>query len=74
MINAPTFITNLNTNSIFAIAGYYTDFDGFQHVIAATKDGNVYEVHWSQSTLPTVRNLYNFGSSLVNITGFFYAR
>jgi len=71
MINAPAKITSINTNNIFAIAGYYTDFDGLQHVIAATQDGNVYEVYWNQSTLPTVRNLYNFGTSLVNITSFF---
>jgi hypothetical protein len=72
MISEPTYITSMNTNSIFAIAGYYTDFDGLQHVIAGTKDGNVYEVHWNQPTSTTVRNLAdNFGTSLVNIAGFF---
>lgn len=78
MLNGSNYITSISINtSIFAIAGYYVDNDeNLQHVIAAEKDGNVYEVHWDASGLalgyhPAAKRLGYFGNSLVAIAGFF---
>jgi hypothetical protein len=77
MVSEPNYVTSISIHtSIFAIAGYYTDYDGLQHVIVAEKDGNVYEVHWDASELapgyhPPAQRLGYFGNSLVTIAGFF---
>jgi hypothetical protein len=70
MISGPDFKINVG-NSILGIAGYYTDFDGLQHVIVAANDGNVYEVYWNQRFPPVQRTLTDLGTSLVDIAGFF---
>ena len=73
MLSGPNFVTSLNT-PIFAIAGYYTDYDGMQHVIAAAKDGNVYQVGWISSELepyhPPADKLGHF-DNITTIAGFF---
>jgi hypothetical protein len=73
MLNGPNLVTSMNT-PIFAIAGYYTDYDGLQHVIAAAKDGNVYQVRWISSELepyhPSADKLGHF-DNIATIAGFF---
>src|SRR5260370_38594283 len=32
---------------IYGVAAYYTDNDRIQHAVVATKDGSLYEIHWS---------------------------
>jgi hypothetical protein len=47
MVSGPNRIAIFGS-SIFAIAGFYTDYDRLQHVVAAADNGNVFEVHWDQ--------------------------
>ena len=74
MVNGPINITRFPT-SIFGIAGYYTDYDRSQHVIAAGNDGNVYHVTWDPSEVapgyPPVDPLWHFEGRLQTIAGFF---
>jgi hypothetical protein len=73
MFNEPVAITTFPT-SIFGIAGYYTDYDRMQHVIAAAKNGDVYQVIWDPSELapgyPPVERFGHF-DNMVTIAGFF---
>ena len=78
MLNGPNKVAIFGT-SVFAIAGYYTDYDHLQHVIAAANNGDVYEVHWDPVTLdpsevapgyPPVKQLGHF-DNMVTIAGFF---
>ncbi len=48
MVSGPINITRFPT-SILAIAGYYTDSGGLQHVLAADDNYNVYQVTWDPS-------------------------
>jgi hypothetical protein len=52
MPTPPTVFAHI-PGDILGIAGYYTADDSTQHVIAATTDGNLYEVHWNQNVPPT---------------------
>lgn len=78
MLSGPNFVTSLNA-PIFAIAGYYTDSDRLQHVIAAAKDGKVYQVLWISSELvpggsfspASVKTLWHFDSRPQTIAAFF---
>lgn len=79
MLNGPNKVAIFDT-SVFAIAGYYTDYDDLQHVVAAANNGDVYEVHWDPMTLdpsevvhgyPPVGRLWHFESRLQTIAGFF---
>jgi hypothetical protein len=77
MLSGPNYITSIN-HGIKGIAGYYTDDDSWQHVIAAAEDGYVYEVHWDPNELapgyqPSAEKLEgHFGDSpVVTIAGFF---
>jgi hypothetical protein len=38
---------------IYGITGYYSDNDSTQHVVVATTDGTLYEIHWNQHTATT---------------------
>ncbi|HWZ20123.1 MAG TPA: hypothetical protein VNW73_15090 [Ktedonobacteraceae bacterium] len=78
MVSGPNRIAIFGS-SIFAIAGFYTDYDRLQHVVAASDNGNVFEVHWDPVTLdpsevapgyPPVKQLGHFDNS-VTIAGFF---
>ena len=78
MLNGPNKVAIFGT-SVFAIAGYYTDYDHLQHVVAAANNGDVYELHWDPMTLdpsevapgyPPVGRLWHF-DSMVTIAGFF---
>ncbi len=41
------------SGSIYGVAGYYSDNDRTQHVVVATTDGKLYEMHWNQNTATT---------------------
>lgn len=78
MLSGPNKVAIFPT-SVFAIAGYYTDYDHLQHVVAATTNGDVYEVHWDPMTLdpsevapgnPPADKLGHF-DNLTTIAGFF---
>ena len=74
MVSGPTHITSFPTR-IRGIAGYYTDFDRMQHVIAADDNGNVYHVEWDPSELapgyPPVDPPWHIDGDLQTIAGFF---
>lgn len=71
MVNGPTLVKQLNIN-VLGIAGYYTEDDQTQHVIAASTSGDVSEVHWrSGPSQATVTHMKNYGSHLVAIGGFY---
>ncbi len=36
------------SDSIYGVAGYYSENDSTQHVVVATTDGTLYEIHWNQ--------------------------
>ena len=38
------------SGSIYGVAGYYSENDSTQHVVVATTDGTMYEIHWNQYT------------------------
>lgn len=73
MLSGPNLVTSVHTR-IFALAGYYTDYDSLQHVIAAAEDGYVYQVTWDPSELapgyPPVDRLWHF-DNIATIAGFF---
>ncbi len=76
MLNGPNYITYFPT-SILGIAGYYTDYDGWQHVIAAADDGNVYQVTWDPPEVAPgypphpIDPLWHYNGGLQTIAGFF---
>jgi hypothetical protein len=35
---------------IYGVAAYYSENDATQHVVAATDDGTLYEIHWNRNT------------------------
>ncbi len=74
MVSGPTQIMRFPT-SIRGIAGYYTDSDRMQHVIAADDNGNVYQVKWDPSELapgyPPVDPPWHIEGDLQTIAGFF---
>ena len=41
------------SDPIYGVTGYYSDNDSTQHVVAATTDGTLYEIHWNRNTAPT---------------------
>lgn len=56
---------------IYGVAGYCSDNDSTQHVVAATTDGSLYEIHWNSTTAPTPpQQLWQF-SGIHSLSGFF---
>jgi hypothetical protein len=41
------------SGSIYGLAGYCSDNDSTQHVVAATDNGDLYEIHWNSNVSPT---------------------
>ncbi|GAC1655115.1 MAG: hypothetical protein NVS4B12_27460 [Ktedonobacteraceae bacterium] len=69
-LSQPATIAHINGN-ILGISGYYADNTSTQHVLVATHDGNLYEVHWNQTVRPTVSNSIAHFNVLSSITGFY---
>jgi hypothetical protein len=53
MANIQHHIFLYNIGSIYGVAGYYSDKDSTQHVVAATTDGILHETHWNRNTSVT---------------------
>ena len=59
------------SGSIYGVAAYTSDNDSMQHVIVATTDGTLYEIHWgSQIPASAPLPLAHF-DGLVCLTGFY---
>lgn len=58
---------------IFAVAGYYSDTDSMRHVVVATLDGSLYEMHWNSRTPTTAPFKLAQFPGLVGVVGFFAA-
>jgi hypothetical protein len=56
---------------IYGVAGYYSENDGTQHVVVATHDGMLYEVHWNRNTAPTAPQRLAQFSGIASLSGFF---
>ncbi len=59
------------SNPIYGVAGYYSDNDSTQHVVVATIDGSLYEIHWDQHTSPTSPQRLGQFSEIASLGGFF---
>jgi len=70
MPTPPTVFAHIPGN-ILGIASYYTTHDSTQHVIAATTDGNLYEVHWNQNTSPTTPLKFADFNAPICVSGFY---
>jgi hypothetical protein len=58
---------------IHGVAAYYSANDATQHVVAATDDGNLYEVHWNLNTPYTSPRLIPHAQfpGIASLSGFF---
>jgi hypothetical protein len=56
---------------IYGVAAYYSKNDATQHVVVATHDGTLYEIHWNSSTSFTPpQRLWQF-PGIASLGGFF---
>jgi hypothetical protein len=56
---------------IYGVAGYYSENDATQHVVVATHDGTLYEVHWNRITpFTSPQKLAQF-PGIASLSGFF---
>jgi hypothetical protein len=59
------------SGSIYGLAGYYSDNDSTQHVVAATDDGDLYEIHWNSHTnVTSPQKLWHF-DGIASLCGFY---
>jgi hypothetical protein len=56
---------------IYGVAGYYSENDATQHVVVATHDGTLYEVHWNHSTPYTSPQQFAQFPGIASLGGFF---
>lgn len=56
---------------IYGVAGYYSDNDSTQHVVVATTDGTLYEIHWNQHIAPTSPQRLGQFSRIASLGGFY---
>jgi hypothetical protein len=65
------------SGGIYGVAGYYEqhdeypDNDGTQHVVVATTDGTLYEIHWNQYTAVTSPQRLGQFSEIASLGGFY---
>jgi len=59
------------SGSIYGVAGYTSDNDSTQHVIVATTDGTLYEIHWGPNISATAPLPLAHFDGLVCLTGFY---
>ena len=71
MANIQHHVISHITGSIYGIAGYYSDNDSTQHVVAATNDGTLYEIHWNRTTAPTPPQRLAQFNGIASLSGFF---
>ncbi len=71
MTNIQHHVISHISDRIYGVAGYYSDNDSTQHVVVATYDGSLYEIHWNSTTAPTPPQwLWQF-SGIHSLSGFF---
>src|SRR5205085_4144918 len=70
MANIQHHVLSHITGSIYGIAGYYSDIDSTQHVVAATNDGTLYEIHWNRNTAPTPPQRLAQFNGIASLSGF----
>jgi len=59
------------SGEIYGVAGYYSENDSTQHVVVATNDGTLYEIHWNRNIPPTPpQRLAQFGG-IHSLAGFY---
>ncbi len=56
---------------IHGIANYYTDLDGMQHVIVATSDGSLHEMHWNQTGKVSAPTIFQRFDKLTSLAGLY---
>ena len=56
---------------IYGVAAYYSENDATQHVVVATHDGTLYEVHWNSSTAVTSPQWLGQFPGIASLGGFF---
>lgn len=56
---------------IYGVAAYYSENDATQHVVVATHDGTLYEVHWNSSTAFTSPQRLGQFPGIASLCGFF---
>jgi hypothetical protein len=56
---------------LYGVAGYYSDNDSTQHVVVATNDGTLYEIHWNRTTAPTSPQRLAQFNHIASLSGFF---
>ena len=56
---------------IYGVAAYYTDNDRIQHAVVATKDGSLYEIHWSRGAAASSPQKLTHFNGLACLAGFF---
>jgi hypothetical protein len=56
---------------IYGVAGYYSENDSTQHVVVATLDGSLYEVHWNRNIAPTPPQRLAQFPGIASLSGFF---
>lgn len=63
-------ITHID-GGIYGVAGYYSENDQTQHVVVATNDGTLYEIHWNSSIPPTPPQQLGQFRDLHSLAGFY---
>ncbi len=56
---------------IYGVAAYYSENDATQHVVVATHDGTLYEVHWNRNTAFTSPQWLGQFPGIASLCGFF---
>lgn len=56
---------------IYGVAGYYSENDSTQHVVVATNDGTLYEIHWNRDIAPTAPQRLAQFPGIASLSGFF---
>ncbi len=56
---------------VYGVAGYYSDQDATQHVVVATDDGTLYEVHWGPNIAFTSPQRLAQFPGIASLSGFF---
>ena len=46
---------------VIGVGGYFATSDGYQHVIAATNDGNIHEIYFKGAVIPVYQGILATG-------------
>jgi hypothetical protein len=59
------------SDPIYGVTGYYSDNDSTQHVVVATTNGSLYEIHWNRNSAPTPPQWLAQFPGLASLGGFY---